>query len=132
MALLQYFWRFARNLQQFNAKLFLLLFLNNFRRKNFQSFSLICCKFLSNLSKSSNSWNNVMSMLENMDLPWSHLAVSLCHWPYLQKFSDQFNLYFYFLEFQVLPFLTHCFDIFYVLSWVISRSFLQHDSDTGN
>ena len=32
MALFQYFWRFTRNLQHMNAKLFLLLFLNNFRQ----------------------------------------------------------------------------------------------------
>ena len=41
--LFQDFWRFARNLQHMNARLFLLLFLNNF--------AFICCKVLENLCK---------------------------------------------------------------------------------
>ena len=48
--------RFARNLQHMSVKLFLLLFLNNFRQttpKNNNNFALICCKFLANLCKSS-------------------------------------------------------------------------------
>ena len=76
--------RFARNFQHLSAKLFLLLFLNNFRpathkivrNNNITNFALICCKFLANLQK---SWNNMMSIdgliIENMDLSHIHLAV---------------------------------------------------------
>ena len=78
--------RFARNLQHMNAKLFSLLFLNNFKRvtpwsKNKNNFGFIYCKFLANLCKFQKYWNNAMSndglIIENMDLSHIHLAVLL-------------------------------------------------------
>ena len=63
--------RFARNLQHMNKKLFLLLFLNNFKREtprnnNKNNFLQICVNF-------HKYWNNAMSndglIIENMDLP---------------------------------------------------------------
>ena len=64
---------YTRNLQHINAKLFLLLFLNNFKQ--------ICA----NLQKSE---NNMMSndglIIENMDLSHIHLAVGR---PFILKFA---------------------------------------------
>ena len=69
--------RFARNLQHMNAKLFLLLFLNNFkqatpRNNNKTNFLQICVNF-------QKYWNNAMSndslIIENTDLSRIQLAV---------------------------------------------------------
>ena len=70
--------RFTRNLQHLSAKLFLLLFLNNFKQ--------ICA----NLQKSE---NNMMSndglIIENMDLSHIHLAVGR---PFILKFACNLTL----------------------------------------
>ena len=75
--------RFARNLQHMSAKLFLLLFLNNFRRatcKIVQEQKQFCAQICANLYK---SWNNMMSndglIIENMNLSLIHLAVPFPH-----------------------------------------------------
>ena len=76
--------RFAKNLQHLNAKLFLLLFLNNFKhatpRNNNQT---ILCSYAANFLqicvRFQNYWTNAMSkdglIIENMDLSHIHLAV---------------------------------------------------------
>ena len=73
--------RFARNLQHLSAKLFLLLFLNNFTTETltktiFRSYAANFLEICANLQK---SWNNMMSndsfIIEYIDLSHIHLAV---------------------------------------------------------
>ena len=95
--------RFARNLQHLLAKLFLLLFLNNFTTETItktilRSYAANFLQICANLQK---SWNNMMSndglIIENMDLSHIHLAVSrlwfIKPWPLLSlKAVLQLNL----------------------------------------
>ena len=73
--------RFARNLQHLSARLFLLLFLNSFRRatrrnNNKNNFALIhmlqiSCKSEQIFRNPETIWSQIMALLENMDL--SHM-----------------------------------------------------------
>ena len=66
---------FPRNMQHFSAKLFMLLFLNNFRQatcrnSNKKNFAVICCKIHANLRKSwqilNSIWCQMMAWLQKM------------------------------------------------------------------